>query len=193
MFQRALQLETIAFSPDVEQQHLPAQPVHGSESHCAHGARRPEPPTTATGAVEGLPAKRRASTCGRNAAWPGQEPARGKRTRTHVATRAPPRLLGDFTFVPIPSSSPSASEDRRREKKEIAASCAGTAPTAFHTRGTEPAYDPVPLQHCGTPAQSVTPTPSRVREALIPARQFDSGDMLMVAGLLAHPESALKV
>lgn len=40
---------------------------------------------------------------------------------------------------------------------------------------------------------TISLTPASMLAALQPARVFDSGDMMMAAGLLGHPESSLKV
>ena len=61
----------------------------------------------------------------------------------------------------------------------------------------ESSAPPAPLRTTATVGvvggASSTMTPASMLAALQPARVFDSGDMIMTAGLLSHPESSLRV
>lgn len=52
---------------------------------------------------------------------------------------------------------------------------------------------PAPLTMTTGVDGAITMAPASMLAALEPSRLFDSGDMIMAAGLLDHPESSLKV
>ncbi|CAM9467775.1 unnamed protein product [Ectocarpus fasciculatus] len=196
VFQRALQLETIAFSPDVQtppRSTPPESPCRGSASSRTYdaGSARPQP---ATAICHGQSTSCRALACGdqeREGLSTCGRPERGagpRKRRTDFASKRRPRLC---------DASESIEHTRRdeREQEQQWSDVRGThfaIPPELH-RFEVVKSTPSPPQ-CATAkadgSMSVTPAPLHVASEA--STLFDSGDMIMVAGLLAHPESSLK-
>lgn len=182
VFQRALQLATIAFSPDVRHPPLPAPPAlpcRGSTSHRVfYQPRRPTPPrTTATTAaahdqLSRPPYTRRAATsCTRARRDPPRRAAAREKGRSGLRNTPRPQLFGDFTLAQTGGGD-------------------GEEGVAL---GEPLAAPPEPLRMATAVDGTAPMAPASMLAALQPAKLFDSGDMIMAAGLLDHPESSLKV
>lgn len=187
VFQQALQLAAIAFSPDVRHPPVAATPVlpcHEPTPNRVSKSSRLKPPLTPTATFDGLSQSssgRGSISCARRQ----RDPARlvgCKKERSGSPHKSPPQLFSDFTF---------AGTTGGEGEEEIA--------------GVEPSSDVC----CAPVAKSLTPagplkkttsvdgtismTPASLHASLQPARLFDSGDMMMATRLLGHPESSLKV
>lgn len=176
VFQQALQLATIAFSPDVRHPPLPAPPARPCQGstlqHRVYELRRLKCPRTTTVTPHGRqspsPATGRAYTsCTRGQRYPPRRPGREKGRSCFGITPPRPQLFGDFTFAP-----------RGGGDGEEEAPCVTPPAPLTMTTGVDGA---------------ITMAPASMLAALEPSRLFDSGDMIMAAGLLDHPESSLKV
>lgn len=209
LFQHALQLETIAFSPDVQLQPLRSPPMSprraSSPSDLVRDAGRVTPPHPT--AVASSSTRSRATTCwGRKDddrhhrnGWLGQMIVdRGKEQAPCVRRKTRPQLFDDFTFVQTADRSlehmPGGGERGRGEiRAETEARSAETSPDSCRARAAF-SSDTRSASLKRTRIDWTTPTtPASMHAALKPARRFDSGDMIMTAVLLAHPESSLKV
>ncbi|CAM9357249.1 unnamed protein product, partial [Ectocarpus sp. 12 AP-2014] len=192
VFQQALQLETIAFSPDVQtppHSTPPESPCRGSASSRMYDASsvRPQP---ATAICYGQSASCRALACGdqeREGLGMSNSPERGagrQERRTDIATKPRRRPWDELE----------SSERTRRGEREQEQQVRGVGGTHFASE----------LHRCGVVKSALSPstttkpdgsmsvTPAPLHVASEASTLFDSGDMIMVAGLLAHPECSLK-
>ncbi|CAM9269484.1 unnamed protein product [Ectocarpus sp. 4 AP-2014] len=194
VFQQALQLKTIAFSPDVQTPPLsasPESPRRGSASSRVYGASsvRPQP---AMAICHGQPVSCRALACGEierkglgMSRWPERGTGRPKR-RTIFVRKPHPRPCDELESL----------EHTRREEREREQQVRDVGGTHFATelhRYGVVKSTPSPPQFTTTkPDGSMSVTPAPLHVASEGSTLFDSGDMIMVAGLLAHPECSLK-
>ncbi|CAM9669069.1 unnamed protein product, partial [Ectocarpus sp. 13 AM-2016] len=193
-FQQALQLETIAFSPDVQTPppSTPAEsPCRGSGSSRMYDASstRPQP---ATAICHGQSTSCRALACSdqeREGLGMTNSPERGagrQKRRTDITSKPRPRPWDEWE----------SSERTRREERQQEQQVRGVGgkyfatPPELHRHGiVKSALSPnTTTKQDGS--MSVTPAPLHVASKA--STLFDSGDMIMVAGLLAHPECSLK-
>lgn len=216
-FQLALQLETIAFSPDVESTPKPPPPprcrasAYTPGSH-AEAANSLETPLTTNMADYSECGTGRAVT--HDGAGASQDRAgcglRISRERARTFDNKPfvlrPRLedfsIGDAAddangnawWGGALERTPGGRREGRRpnEGGKGALGRVDASSKVGHSRGRNMSTSPAaPYRRLGGdagPRQSVPPT-----AVDIPARTFGNGDMVMVANLLAHPESLLKV
>lgn len=215
-FQLALQLETIAFSPDVESTPKPPPPprcrasAYTPGSH-AEAANSLETPLTTNMADYSECGTGRAVT--HDGAGASQDRAgcglRISRERARTFDNKPfvlrPRLedfsIGDAAddangnawWGGALERTPGGRREGRRpnEGGKGALGRVDASSKVGHSRGRNMSTSPAaPYRRLGGdagPRQSVPPT-----AVDIPARTFGNGDMVMVANLLAHPESLLK-
>lgn len=120
--------------------------------------------------------------------WPEMGAGRLNR-RTDIASKPRPR----------PCDEPGSFEHTRREEGERKQQVKDVRGAYFATRPEVHRYGvvkstPSPPQFTATkPDGSLPVTPAPLHVASESSTLFDSGDMIMVAGLLAHPESSLRV
>ncbi|CAN0013977.1 unnamed protein product, partial [Ectocarpus sp. 8 AP-2014] len=195
VFQQALQLETIAFSPDVQTppRSTPSEsPCRGSGSSLKYDAsgERPQP---ATSICHGQSASWRALACGdqeRKGLGMSSSPERGAgrpKRRTDIASKPHPRPCDELESL----------EHTRREEREQEQQVRDVGGTYFatpelHYYGVVKSIPSPPHFTTTKPDGSMSVTPAPLHVASEASTLFDSGDMIMVAGLLAHPECSLK-
>lgn len=216
-FQLALQLETIAFSPDVEKAARPPPPrchasmyAHGSHAEAAQNLETP-PTINKADCSEcgtGRAVTHDGGSASQDLAGCGLRVSRGRaRTFENKPFVLRPRLE-DFSLEDVTDDTNGNAcwagtlerarggggrEGRRPKEGGREALGRVDAPSNVgHSRGGNMSASPAPYGRLGGddagPRQLVPPN-----AVDIPARQFGNGDMVMVANLLAHPESLLKV
>lgn len=169
------------------------------------GRLTPPPATTVAFYGQASPTRSRATTyCGRKddrhrrSGWLGQMVVdRGKERALSVRRKARPQLFDDFTFAQTADGSlehmPGGQEGRGEIQSETEAKSAEGSSGRCRARAISSSIARSPSLK-NTRIDWTTPTPpASMHAALKPAIMFDSGDMVMAAGLLAHPESSLKV
>lgn len=195
VFQRALQLETIAFSPDVQtppRSTPPESPCRGSGSSRMYDASRIRP-QPATAICHGQSASCRALACGdqeRKGLGMSSLLERGagrQKRRTDIASKPRPRPWDELEPL----------ERTRREEREQEQQVRGVGGTYLATQlyryGVVKSTPSQPQFTTTKPDGSMSVTPAPLHVASEASILFDSGDMIMVARLLAHPECSLKV
>lgn len=177
-FQRALRFKTVAFSRDIQSPELPeSKPTPLPPVEVSLGGiravvvdNRNLPPATSSSRIKGC------KGCGgKNGAF-----------EKLVITRPD---LDAFRLVHTPNKRAPFQENKwggEEERPETESPVRVSGPVREGT-----SYAPGP---CGAVARGVFLTPSVALASMpTPAEEFDSSDMVMVARLLAHPESSLKV
>lgn len=213
-FQLALQLQTVAFSPDVQSAPRPAPPRRHA-SACAHESHTEDENKSESSPAISMADYGEGST-GIAVTHDGGRSSQGRAGCGLGVTRGRARTFDNKPFVPRPDledfSLGNAANDAHgnawwepferappggREERRIngcgkdALGRVEASPNAGHGRGGSMSTSPSPHERLGVDAGSRQLVPPIAVD--MPARKFGNGDMVMVATLLAHPESLLKV
>ncbi|CAB1109001.1 unnamed protein product [Ectocarpus sp. CCAP 1310/34] len=196
VFQQALQLETIAFSPDVQtppRSTPPESPCRGLGSSRMYDASsvRPQP---ATAFCHRQSASCRALACRdqeRIGLGMSSLPERGagrQKRRTDIASKPRPRPWDELESL---ARTPRVETEQEQQVRVVGGTYFATPPE-LHRYGVVKSTPSPPQFTTTKPDGSISVTPAPLHVASAASTLFDSGDMIMVARLLAHPECSLK-